>query len=268
METTRAWSIEPAAQQAAESMMKTDLAKLWAERMTAVERDQSFPDSEPRDAATLMLIDRSSPKPKVLLGRRHNSHKFMPGKFVFPGGRIEPLDRAMTAASELHPDTEKKLLERVSEPSTQLARGFALATVRELAEETGLLLGIKRDNPPVVPGEIWAEFAKARVHPDLTHIHFIARAVTPPRRPRRFDTRFFTADATAIAHRIEGVVGPDSELVELVWVPIEEAAHFDMPTITGVVLEELAARVAAGMAHALPVPFYFMIEKQFFRELL
>jgi hypothetical protein len=41
-----------------------------------------------------------------------------------------------------------------------------------------------------------------------------------------------------------------------------------MPTITGVVLEELAARVAAGMGHSLPVPFYFMIEKQFFRELL
>ena len=56
------------------------------------ERDQSFPDSEPRDAATLMLIDRSGTTPKVLLGRRHAGHKFMPGKFVFPGGRIEPLD--------------------------------------------------------------------------------------------------------------------------------------------------------------------------------
>ena len=97
---------------------------------------------------------------------------------------------------------------------------------------------------------------------------FIARAITPPRRPKRFDTRFFTADASAVAHKIEGVVGPDSELVELAWVPIEEATHLDMPTITGVVLEELAARVAAGMGHDLPVPFYFMIERQFFRELL
>ena len=157
-------------------------------------------------------------------------------------------------------------MERVAEPSAELARAFALAAVREMAEETGLLLGIKRDEPPSVPGEIWADFAKARVHPDLAHIHFIARAITPPRRPRRFDTRFFTADATAIAHKIEGVVGPDSELVELTWVPIEEATHLDMPTITGVVLEELAARVAAGMGHDLPVPFYFMIEQQFFRN--
>jgi len=248
--------------------MTDDLGKRMTERMTASERDQSFPDSEPRDAATLMLIDRSGSKPEVLLGRRHHSHKFMPGKFVFPGGRIEPLDPVMSAVSELHPDTEKKLLQRVGTPSARLARGFALATVRELAEETGLLLGVKRDTAPAVPVDLWAEFAKAKVHPDLAHIHFIARAITPPKRPRRFDTRFFTADFTAVAHTIEGIVGPDSELVELVWVPIEEATKLDMPTITGVVLEELGARVAAGMAHSLPVPFYFMVDKEFRRELL
>ena len=248
--------------------MTKDLGKLWAERMTKSERDTSFPDSKPRDAATLMLIDRSGAQPKVLLGRRHAGHKFMPGKFVFPGGRIEPLDQSMTAVSELHPDARKKLLERVTEPNTEFARAFALAAVRETAEETGLLLGVKRDQPPIVPGEIWTEFAKANVHPDLGQIHFVARAVTPPRRPRRFDTRFLTADASAIAHKIEGVVGPDSELVELIWVPIAEAAQLDMPTITGIVLEELLARVETGMAHDLPVPFYFMIEKQFFRELL
>jgi len=248
--------------------MTKDLGRLLAERMTRAERDTSFPNSEPRDAATLILIDRSGQTPKVLLGRRHAGHKFMPGKFVFPGGRIEPLDRQMTAVSELHPDAQKKLLERVAEPSAQFARAFALAAVRETAEETGLLLGVKRDRPPVVPGELWTEFAKAKVHPDLGQIHFVARAITPPRRPRRFDTRFLTADASAIAHRIEGVVGPDSELVELTWVPIEEATRLDMPAITGTVLDELLARVEAGMSHDLPVPFYFMVEQQFFRELL
>jgi 8-oxo-dGTP pyrophosphatase MutT (NUDIX family) len=248
--------------------MTKDLGKLWAERMTKAERDQSFPDSEPRDAATLMLIDRSGRTPKVLLGRRHAGHKFMPGKFVFPGGRIEPLDRLMPAVSELHPDAQKKLTERVAKPSAEFARAFALAAVRETAEETGLLLGVRREEPPAISGEIWSEFAKACVHPDLGQIHFIARAVTPPRRPRRFDTRFLTADASAIAHTVEGVVGLDSELVELTWVPIEEAAHLDMPTITGIVLEELLARVEAGMGHELPVPYYFMIERQFFRELL
>jgi 8-oxo-dGTP pyrophosphatase MutT (NUDIX family) len=248
--------------------MSDDLGKVLTDRMTNQERDQSSPDSEPRDAATLMLIDRAGPKPKVLLGRRHAGHKFMPGKFVFPGGRIEALDHAMSAASELHPDTQKKLLERVAAPRAELARGFALAAVREMAEETGLLLGTKRDVAPKVPCEIWADFAKAKIYPGLAQLHFIARAITPPRRPKRFDTRFFTADATAIAHKIDGIVGSDSELVELVWIPIEEAAKLDMPTITGVVLEELGSRVAAGMAHSLPVPFYFMADQQFMRELL
>lgn len=249
-------------------MMTKDMAKIWAERMTNTERDQTFPDSEPRDAATLMLIDRSGPLAKVLLGRRHHGHKFMPGKFVFPGGRIEPLDRAMSAVSELHPDTEKKLMERITADNVDFARALALAAVRETAEETGLLLGIQGDEPPATPGQIWTEFEKAKVHPDLGQVHFVARAITPPNRPKRFDTRFFTADASAIAHTIEGVVGPDSELVELTWVPIEEAARLDMPTITGIVLEELAARVEAGMAHDLPVPFYFMKDRVFCRELL
>jgi 8-oxo-dGTP pyrophosphatase MutT (NUDIX family) len=216
-----------------------------------------------------MLVDRAdAATPKVLLGRRHDNHKFMPGKFVFPGGRIEALDARMSAVSEIHPDMQAKLLERVANKDADYARALTLTAVREMAEETGLLLGVKGDEPPSVPGEIWHEFAKAKVHPDLGNIHFIARAITPPKRPRRFDTRFFTADATAIADRIEGVVGPDTELVELVWIPIKDAAKLDMPTITGVVLEELAARVAAGLKHSLPVPFYFMENQKFCRELL
>ena len=127
---------------------------------------------------------------------------------------------------------------------------------------------MQRDQAPESPGEIWTEFAKAKVHPDLGQLHFVARAITPPRRPKRFDTRFFTADATAVAHTIGGVVGPDSELTELTWVPIAEAAQLDIPSITGAVLEELLARVKAGMAHSLPVPFYYMENQRFYRELL
>jgi 8-oxo-dGTP pyrophosphatase MutT (NUDIX family) len=248
--------------------MTDDHGKRMIDKMTSSERDQSSPDSEPRDAATIMLIDRAGPQPKVLLGRRHAGHKFMPGKFVFPGGRIEAQDRNMQAATELHPDTQAKLLERVAEPSAELARGFALAAVREMAEETGLLLGTKKAEAPKAPADDWAPFTEAKIYPELAQMHFIARAITPPKRPKRFDTRFFTADATLIAHKIEGVVGKSSELVELVWIPIEDAKQLDIPTITGVILEELATRVAAGMAHSLPVPFYFMQDQKFFRELL
>ncbi|MBV8791458.1 MAG: NUDIX hydrolase [Pseudolabrys sp.] len=244
----------------------TDTQSKLAERMTKSERDQSFPDSVPRDAATLMLIDRSGPNPLVLLGRRHANHKFMPGKFVFPGGRIEKVDAEMKAAAELDPTAAKKIAARPRDADMPAPRAFPLAAIRETFEETGLMLGVKGASS--APNVEWAGFSQADILPDLSQVHFIARAITPPRRPKRFDTRFFTVDAQHIAHKVEGVVGPDSELVELVWIPIREAKTLDMPTITGVVLEELEARVKAGMAHSLPVPFYFMENQQFLRELL
>jgi 8-oxo-dGTP pyrophosphatase MutT (NUDIX family) len=245
-----------------------DIAKALTERMTKIERDQSFPDSVPRDAATMILIDREGPDPKVLLGRRHAGHKFMPGKFVFPGGRIEQADVDMAAATELHPAAEAKLALRPRDAEVPPPRAFPLAAIRETYEETGLLLGTKADKSVTAPNEEWAGFAKSGVLPDLADIHFIARAITPPQRPKRFDTRFFTTDAQAIGHRIDGVVSADSELVELVWIPINEAQSLDIPTITATVLQELEMRVKAGMAHDLPVPFYFMENQQFLRELL
>ena len=57
----------------------------FVKRMNEVERDLTAPYVRPKDAATLILVDRSGPLPKVLLGKRHERHKFMPGKFVFPG---------------------------------------------------------------------------------------------------------------------------------------------------------------------------------------
>lgn len=241
-----------------------DLAKF----MTNAEREQSHPNVRPKDAATLILVDRSGAAPKVLLGKRHHKHVFMPGKFVFPGGRAEPNDRLMPIAKPLDKKVEKQLMRHVVRPSAVKARALALAAIRETFEETGLLLGAKHEGAAATPDGPWAEFAKAGFYPDLSVLHFVARAITPPRRPRRFDTRFFSVDASSIAHKIDNVVHPEAELVELVWVPIEEARTLDMPTITTVVLQELEARVAAGFGHDLPVPFYRMPHKAFTRELL
>jgi 8-oxo-dGTP pyrophosphatase MutT (NUDIX family) len=219
-----------------------------------------WPNLRPRDAATIILIDRVAPVPKVLLGRRHHGHKFVPGKFVFPGGRVEPQDRQIVLGSRLHPQVETRLMQRLQRPSAVKARAFAVAAIREVAEETGLLLGQKTAGAPRLPDDgPWQGFADAGVEPDLSVLHFIARAITPPRRPKRFDTRFFSADASAIAHRIDGVVGPDSELVELVWLPIVEAKELDIPTITRAVLNELERRIAAGFGHEAPVPFFRMV---------
>jgi 8-oxo-dGTP pyrophosphatase MutT (NUDIX family) len=231
----------------------------------------------------MLVIDRTGQTPKVLIGRRHHGHKFMPGKYVFPGGRVERADRRIGTATALDKRVEARLMKEVRYPSSEKSRGFPLAAIREVFEETGLVLGTKVGQHPLrpllrkrervkgpeqTPIDQWAKFVASGVAPDLAPVHFIARAITPPGRPRRFDTRFFAIDANAIVTRIEGVVGPDTELVELVWLPIEEGLKLDMPGITMAVLEELKIRTAAGFTHDLPVPFYRMQRGKRVRELL
>jgi 8-oxo-dGTP pyrophosphatase MutT (NUDIX family) len=251
-----------------DSMIEPGVAADRVERLTRTIRDQTFPNLKPRDSATLILIDRAPTVPKVLLGRRHLRHRFMPGKFVFPGGRIEPTDRMMATSAPLHQRDVERLMRRVRRPSAVKAAGFALAAVRETYEETGLMLGVRTGTPIKTPPGAWEAFARAAILPDLSAIHFIARAITPPKRPLRFDSRFFAADVSAVAHRADGFVGPDAEFVELVWLPINEARRLDMPGITAVVLEELTDRIAAGMSYDVPVPLYRMLHKRFVRELL
>jgi 8-oxo-dGTP pyrophosphatase MutT (NUDIX family) len=227
------------------------------------------PNRPPKDAATLILLDRSGPSPKVLMGRRHDRHTFLPGKFVFPGGAVDAEDRRMTVATPLDPRAESHLLRQVRRPSPAKARALALAAIRETFEETGLLLGARRAEAPAAPGGPWSAFAEAKVHPELSSVHFIARAITPPRRARRYDTRFFTADATGIAHRIDGKVGPDAELVELLWIPLEGIRQrVELLAITEIVLGDLQAQIEAGFSHDLPVPFYRVKHGRRVREFL
>ena len=227
------------------------------------------PNRPPKDAATLILLDRSGPSPKVLMGKRHHGHVFLPGKFVFPGGSVDAADRKMTVGAPLHPGAEKKLMTHIRRPSAAKAQALALAAIRETFEETGLFLGQKRADAPKAPPGPWQAFAEANIHPDLSTVHFIARAITPPRRARRYDTRFFTADASAIAHRIDGKVGPDAELVELVWVPLEGIKErIELLAISEIVLLDLDKQLKEGFSHDLPVPFYRVLGGKRVREFL
>src|SRR5271154_3355667 len=63
----------------------------------------------PRDAATLIVLRRDGPKLRVLMGRRHGGHSFMPDKWVFPGGRIDPSDFRAPVAAELRPEVATQL---------------------------------------------------------------------------------------------------------------------------------------------------------------
>jgi 8-oxo-dGTP pyrophosphatase MutT (NUDIX family) len=245
---------------------KADADNLTKLRVDA-DQNRKSPALKPRLAATLILLDHSGPVTKVLMGRRHADHKFMPGKFVFPGGRTEPFDRLMSVAGALPPVVEEKLKKRVVKLSASRPKTLALAALRETFEETGILIG-SRGFAGAAPAlaEPWAAFVAHGVWPSLENLTFIARAITPPGRPRRFDAHFFATDAKDIVHQVEGVVTSTSELVELVWIPLPEARQLDLPPITHVVLNELDKRIEAGMGHDLPVPFYYERNKRWNRE--
>jgi len=97
-------------------MEMTDVAAAGESKREEKEADH-HPYYRPKDAATLILVDRSGPVPKVLLGKRHLRHKFMPGRFVFPGGRVDPIDRAMPVARPLNPHALANLMKRLQRAS-------------------------------------------------------------------------------------------------------------------------------------------------------
>ncbi len=222
----------------------------------------------PRDAATLMLLDRdASGEVRVLMGRRHSRHAFMPGKFVFPGGRTDPADSRVPVSRGLHPAEESRLIGTGSRASAARARAIALSAIRETYEEAGLLIGRKAPFDTRSPG--WSAFVEHGVEPALDALRFVARAITPPGRVRRFDTRFIAAWRRDVAVELpEG--GPTDELEEIVWLPLAAARETDVPTITRTILGDLETRLAADpdLEPGGTVPFYFLRHNRFCRELI
>ena len=227
------------------------------------------PYRRPVDAATLILVDRSAAIPKVLVGRRHDKVVFMPGKFVFPGGRVDVADGRVPVAAPIPKALEANLLKGSPKITAARARSLAVAAIREACEETGLCLGrVGNGKMPALPGP-WKPFADAGLLPDPSGLFLIARAITPPGRVRRFDTRFFTADASAIAHRVDGVIHAGAELVELVWVELGSKPLADLHPMTKNVLNELDKRLATGaLHHDADVPFYHFYSGKMHRDIL
>jgi 8-oxo-dGTP pyrophosphatase MutT (NUDIX family) len=222
----------------------------------------------PRDAATLIIVDTASGEPRVLLGRRRADLAFMPGRYVFPGGRVDPADRQVAVEHDLAPgNIENLLVAMKGNRSPTRARALALAAVRETFEEAGILIGAPSGPASPPKAEAWQRFFAHGYRPALTQLTFFARAVTPPGRPRRYDTRFFCVAAEAIAHR---VAAADGELSDLEWHSIEQARGLDLPNITRVVLEDLGERIAAGALQKsdVPVPFYHRRNGNFHRDLI
>jgi 8-oxo-dGTP pyrophosphatase MutT (NUDIX family) len=221
----------------------------------------------PRDAATLISVDTASGEPRVLLGRRRDDLVFMPGRYVFPGGAVDPSDRQIAVEHDLAPgNIENLMVDMKGNRSRARARALALAAVRETFEEAGLLIGVPGASPSLPKAQAWQRFFSHGYRPALTQLTFFARAITPPGRSRRYDTRFFCVAAEAVVLKVT----TDGELSDLEWHSIEQARALDLPNITRVVLEDLGERIAADALQKcdVPVPFYHRRNGNFHRDLI
>lgn len=204
-----------------------------------------------RNAATVLVVRRRASGPEILMGQRGAAAVFMPSKYVFPGGAVDRADATVPLARPLSALCQSRL-EQHSEPG--LSTALAACAIRELFEETGLMLGAPSPWPGEVPTD-WQAFAQAGYQPDAELLTFIFRAITPSGRPRRFDARFFLTDAEYIAGNADDFSRASDELSHLHWVPIAEARRLNLPFITEVVLAEVAQLLASGTAPE-SVPFF------------
>lgn len=209
--------------------------------------------SPPIPAATLVLMrDRRVGAPDLLMVERSRALAFAGGALVFPGGRVDPGDRALAAALD-------------GDPEELAAR---LAAIRETVEEVGIAVGIGLA-PGAVASLRSALHAGVPLGPALaaTDARLDATTLTPLARwcpaqaqalVRRFDTRFFLAAAPADA---AGSIDA-TENVRLVWASaaghLAAAARGDAEMIfpTRRVLERLAtfSSLAAAVADAAVRP--------------
>ena len=210
-----------------------------------------------RDAATILLVRDCQTRPRVLMGQRGARAAFMPNKFVFPGGAVDAGDASVALAQPLPALCEARLRQ---DCDGDRSHALAVAAIRELWEETGLLLGQPgawHGNPPAD----WAGFAASGHLPAAHMLNFVFRAVTPPGRPRRFDARFFLVDADHLISDPDDFSGASDELSNLQWVVMEDARQFNLPFITEVVLAEVMA-LLPDIAPPASVPYFSNSDEQ------
>lgn len=204
----------------------------------------------PRDAATLILYRFTADGPRILMGCRSSGHDFMPDKYVFPGGRVDDEDAIVPTLTELDPEDNRTL----EIGAARAARAFPLTAVREMFEETGLIVG----RPSAQLGDVppaWVDYFGQGVAPSLSGFRFVGRAITPPMRHKRFDARFFMANADETL--IDDRAPADSrELADLRWFTLAEAGQLDLPNVTRFVISEVEARLV-GQSPVQPFHLYW-----------
>ncbi|WP_169568627.1 NUDIX hydrolase [Sneathiella limimaris] len=202
-------------------------------RVVAEDRKDGTKAPRPKDASTIIIHRQSGPRTEILMGERSSRHSFMPNTYVFPGGRVDAGDARIIPAKDLREDVLERLCRGGCTPAR--ARALAIAAIRETFEETGLLISASYGAPRRSKLQVWNDFGTVTCGPDLSRLDYIARAVTPPMRKKRFNTRFFVLDG----NEIEGNLGGSDELLDMKWVTLSEARDLEIPAITEYILGEV-----------------------------
>jgi 8-oxo-dGTP pyrophosphatase MutT (NUDIX family) len=164
----------------------------------------------PRDAASLILLRGAGDDLELLAGRRPGHVKFMPGVWVFPGGSVDAEDNRPWQVEIGGDGLPSRLLR------------CARAALRETWEEAGVLVGARApatgEADSVRHGltPVEAAYAERGLVAALDRLRYVGRAITPTGVFRRFNTRFFLADDSAVF----GEPVSSDELEEVGWHPI------------------------------------------------
>lgn len=218
-----------------------------------------------RPAATAMLVrDGEHPTAplEVLMVRRSLRSSFVGGAYVFPGGAVDPQDRSEDVDA-LCAGRARAAADRLLGLPTG-GQAFWVAAVRECFEEAGVLLAYDEAAGGqllslVDPqrAERLAEHRRAlnagtmslvelcrREHLRLAldRVHFFAHWIPPEAAPRRFDTRFFVAEAPPDQTPAHDA----AETIDDVWVRPAEALHRHRQGSIELILPTIRNLVAIG----------------------
>jgi len=233
----------------------------------------------PRPAATLILLREGEGGMEVLLMRRTRNAGFVPGAYVFPGGRVDAADgdaALLGRLDGLSPRQAEERLELVAARPAAVA--YYVAALREAFEETGILVG--RTAAGLAPNTAAEDATVDAVREELMDdrlsfaealdrtacrldgggVRYVGHWITPVVEPRRYDTRFFAAEVPAGSR---AVVDP-REMTDAVWITPaaalsrQEEGSLPMVFPTIRTLEQLSFHRRAGDALAAlgrsPVP--------------
>ncbi len=171
-----------------------------------------MPALKPRPAATITLVRDGAQGLEVLMMKRNEQSAFVPGRYLFPGGSVDPADGRTDVYAHCRGLTDEEASRRLGVATGGLA--YWVAAIRESFEESGLLLAHDEENNPI-SCEHAAELAKHRqavaagelpfdellrdegLTLEVSALVYFAHWITPPGAPRRYDTRFFVACAPA-----------------------------------------------------------------------